>query len=104
MQLFSALVDRLPDFRDDANANRLQCFSIVYWATGDRERAKALLREAADQASRLPASRFSCWSYLERTVNLFREDLTKMMSLYEGQEITPPFIERHYRKPKESLT
>jgi MinD-like ATPase involved in chromosome partitioning or flagellar assembly len=102
VQLFSVLVGRLADFRDDTNANRLQCFSIVYWATGDRERAKALLKEAVDQASRMPASRFSCWSYLERTANLFREDLAKMMSLYEGQEITPPFIERHYRNSKEN--
>ena len=89
-------IDQSDEEREDANY--LQCMAIAYWATGETGKALDYVNRAqqammALRGRLLGRSEFSCWSYLEVSINTFKRDLEEMRIMIEKNESrTPRFI------------
>ncbi len=95
VELFTQIVAIDSEVKPMLEPNFFQCLSIIHWAVGSQEKSVEFLNRALDSITKAPHSSFSCWSYLVRTPDLFRDDLLKMKDLYRGTDTTPPFIKRH---------
>jgi MinD-like ATPase involved in chromosome partitioning or flagellar assembly len=91
-ELFEGIVRMVEKAEDEVDVNRLQCFSLVYWALGDSSRAMHLRDEAAARFASAPRTTFSAWSYLYRSPTEFRSDLDAMSAAYNAGEVKPAFI------------
>jgi len=94
LELFESSVARYLE-RGSKDPNSFQCFSLANWLIGNQEQAKDLLEHALNYISKGPHSSFSCWSYLYRSPDLFKDDLNEMKRFYGGADIVPRVFSRH---------
>jgi MinD-like ATPase involved in chromosome partitioning or flagellar assembly len=92
ISLFSQVVPKISDDEDTKDPNRLQCFSLAYWAIGDREHALQFYKRASEHFAAGPRSVFSAWSYLYRSPKDFKADLDAMYAMYDTGIGRPAFI------------
>ena len=77
---------------DRANANYAQCLALAHWVTGAIDAAKEAL-SLAEARIQVERSSFSCWRYLEAPARRFRQDLSEMRQLFDGDgTMTPRFM------------
>lgn len=95
--LFERVVDLDRSNSERPAPNYRQCIALALWAIGDIE----LAREKSGQARQLimthrrPA--FSAWRYLTVSVEQFISDLDAMLSMINGKDILPTFMEQAVR-------
>jgi MinD-like ATPase involved in chromosome partitioning or flagellar assembly len=92
LSLFQIVVPKISGHEDTSDPNRLQCFSLAYWAVGNNELARKFLIEANEHFATAPRSLFSAWTYLIRSPKDFKADLDAMDSMYTTGQGIPAFI------------
>ena len=76
------------------NPNYLQCMTVAYWASGDRNAATQYAERAQRAVSALRGrTQISCWRYLRVNSELFESDLGEIRLLIEnGGSQMPRFV------------
>jgi tetratricopeptide (TPR) repeat protein len=90
--LFEGFLLKIDNPESEVDVNRLQCFSLAYWATGDFSQRDQLFDRAQLLFTNAPRSSFSCWTYLYRSPKDFQLDLDAMKEFYMAGEGQPAFI------------
>lgn len=88
---------------DSRDPNNLQCFSLVHRLIGNEEMAAHLLDRAREMIVDRGAASFSCWSYLNVSVERFAIDLEEMAIAYKADQVTPKFIKRNSPGPSKRI-
>lgn len=90
-----SVIPKIPDEQDaEVGLNRLQCYALAYWATGDLDRAQSYLAKALEQITDAPQSEFSAWTYLYRSAKGFKADLYAMNAMLMNGLGRPDVFER----------
>jgi len=75
-------------------ANFKQCMAVSCWMAGDKLLAREWLDKARAQTDleRNDGQEFSCWSYLNESIDTFNKHLDEIGAGIRGEEVTPVFF------------
>lgn len=85
-------LELFPVDKVESDLNNLQCLSFLHWIKDGSEAAQETLNKAIVLLESKPLATFSCWRYMQVTPNLFKQDLSEMQKLYQGQAMQPAFL------------
>jgi MinD-like ATPase involved in chromosome partitioning or flagellar assembly len=92
---FRHAADLLKRFKGPKSPNYFQCVALANALIGNEDVAKEFILTSREANVAMRASSFSCWSYLEVSVERFMSDLDQLQLSLEAGQIVPEFIRRN---------
>jgi tetratricopeptide (TPR) repeat protein len=89
------VVDISKGYKGPNTPNYLQCIALANRLIGEKDVAREYVQKAHEASLAMRASSFSCWSYLEVSVERFMSDLEALQLSIDQVNVVPEFIRRN---------